>query len=359
MSAEPPTAVSTIPGAAARASPVCAVVDAMPPELPALAESVTFGTEGLRYHRLDVADQVRRLHAPAFVTVRARGRLLGAYALDRRRLLVDGREIDGIYRGLLCVAPAAQGRGVGRLLAVRGRDWVERRARERGAPCLSWGCIDADNHRSHALLGSEGARDAGGLGLFAHYRQWPRERVPLERLAPGRDPREAALLAATEADCALRDMTPSELPGLALVDGAGVRASARVAPTVYRIETMGRLRDALTRLLVMPFPFARRRFDPERFRFLRLGDIALRAGCEDDWPRFVSALLARHDAHIALAFIDPRRELHARLRGIGAFGRLLHDGKAPLRVMARWAGAESSEPPAPSGGACALAPVDG
>ena len=338
----------------------CTVETSLPPSLPALIESVAFGTAGLRYRRTDAAAQLDRLHDPVFVAARDGAALLGGYALDRRALLVGARPVAGVYRGALCVAPGAQGRGVGRALAARGRAWIDELARTAGAPVLSWGCIDEGNHRSLAVLRREGAEPIAGLAMFMLYRQAPRERVALETLPPGRDPRERVALAAALDDCAVRDVTPSALPGLALVDGHGIRVGARVAPSGYRIETMGRALDALVRVGVTPFPPARRRFDPDAFRYVRLADVTLREGCERDWKPFVSAVLARHGAHFGMAFVDPTSRLHARLRRIGPLGPLVHSGDAALRVMARWSppGADATAPGLPAG-PLALAPVDG
>ena len=158
------------------------------------------------------------------------------------------------------------------------------------------------------------------------------------------------MLAATQADAAVRDVTPSALPGFASVDVDGVRVSARVAEASYAIETMGTVTDALVRAFVTPFPFARRYFDPARFRHVRLVDVAMREGCERDWPGFVSTVLARHGAHFALTFVDP---------GVGAGGAARRPrpfGVPSVRVMVRWSADGSGRVPS---GPLALAPVDG
>ena len=308
----------------------CTVEPRMPSGVPALVESVVFGTSGLRYRRLDVAAQLGRLHDPVFVCAYRADALVGVYALDRRALSVDGRAVIGVYRGTLCVASDAQGSGVGAALAARGREWIDALADGSGEAVLSWGCIDADNTRSLTLLEREGASDTGALAMLMSYRQWRRERVALEALAPGRDPREVAVLAATLADCALRDVTPSALPGLALLDGAGLRVSARVALSGYRIETMGRALDAAVRVFVTPFPPARRRFDVNAFRYVRFSDVAVRDGCERDWPRFVATVLARYGVHFGMVFVDPASALHERIAGNG------RPASGSLRLMTRW-----------------------
>lgn len=331
------------------------VSDEMPPDLPALIESVTFGTSGLRYRRLDVASQIARLHDPVFIGMRDGDALSGAYVLDRRSLLVDGRPVPGVYRGGLCVAPGAQGRGVGDALAERGRAWIDACAERTGEPHLSWGCVDDDNHRSLAVLRRQGVERIGGLTMFALYRQWPRERLTLDALPP-----EVMRPGARMEDVAALDVTPSRLAGLALVDEHGVRVGARVAVSGYRIETMGPVLDTLFRLTVAPFPPARRRFDPRAFRFVRLSDITLRDGCERDWPAFVSTVLARHGTHFAMTFLDPASRLHARLRRIGPFGPLVHSRRTSIDVMARWALPEGGgEALALPRGPLALPPVDG
>ena len=173
------------------AAPVLSVVDgsaareAVTAELAALIGSATFGSSGLRYRRLDVAGQLARLHDPVFVLARDAERPVGCCVLDRRALLVGGRETVGVYRGSLCVAPGRAGRGIGRALAEVARAWIDAEAARRGEPVLSWGCIERGNAPSLAVLGASGARDAGGLAMPMAYRQWPRERLAVERLAAG------------------------------------------------------------------------------------------------------------------------------------------------------------------------------
>ena len=362
------------------AAPILSVSERMPSALPALMESVVFGTSGLRYRRLDAAAQLARLHDPVFVSARDGDALVGAYVLDRRALLVAGARVPGVYRGGLCVTPDAQGRGIGLALARCARAWIDERATATGEPHLAWGCIDDDNHRSLAVLRRQGAVRVGGLAMFTSYCQWPRDRLSLEPLSSDllavpreRDgslaSEEAEALEATRRDCTVRDLTPSGTPGLALVDGHGIRVSARVAPSGYRIETMGAALDTLVRLAVTPFPPARRRFDPHAFRYVRLADITLREGCEGDWPAFVSTVLARHDTHFAMSFLDPTSRLHERLRRIGALAPLLHSRRPSIGVLARWSlPGQTGDPGTVTGstdraplphGPLALAPIDG
>ncbi len=303
------------------------VHDSLPVGFADFVRSMRFGAGAARYRRADVDAQLARFADPRYLVATDEGVMVGSYVLDARIVSVEGARDTWTYRALLGVAPSHRGRGVGRVLVARANALLD----EAGTP--SWGCIDEGNDASLGLLRTAGARDVGGLASWLAYRQWPRDRVPLEPLE-GRLAEAHARTATPEA-LGLADVTPSGGEGYALVEGERIVAAARVRRTVLAFDTLGPVNDALVRRLVLPFGFARRRFDPRAFAYLRLTDIVLAPGDERKWAPFVSTLMARYGVHYALIVMDPSRTEWRRLRA--ASGRRAR-AKANLRVLVRMPG---------------------
>ena len=344
-----------------------------PEDFVAFAGALRFGAGRARYRRANLVDQLARFADPRYLVAREGARVVGGYAIDFRTASLRGAPVPGAYRALLGTAPERRGTGVGRALRERAHALLERRAERLGEPVLAWGCIDAANAASLGLVGGGGARDVGGLATWLLYRQAPRETFPLETIDADASPAvrhgHALALEASRRDCALADATlPDARDGAgapggtgagsvvhALLEGERVVIAARVALTELAFDTLGPANDALVRGLVMPFGFARRRFDPRAFRYLGLSDVVVVPGAERLWPRFVSTLAVRHGVHHALVALDPSREAWARLRRAS---RRRARAAADVRVLARWHGPGAAGAPLPDGEPVALAPVD-
>ena len=344
-------------------------VHAAPPEdFVGFASELRFGTGAARYRRANLAEQLTRFADPRYVVAREGGAVTGGYAIDFRDASCAGARVPGAYRALLGVSPERRGTGVGRALAARARALIDERAATLGEPVLAWGCIDASNAASLGLVGGAGgATDVGGLASWLLYRQAPRGTLDVRVIddASSVDVRRGYLraLEASLSDCALADVTgvhgasaPDPDGGAvhAVLEGERIVLAARVRPTVLAFDTLGPATDALVRHLVMPFGFARRRFDPRAFRYLSLTDVVVVPDAERLWPRFVSTLLARHGAHHALVVLDPSREAWRRLRK--ASGRRVRVAAPDVRVLARWHGEGGRTLPAD--GPAGLHPVD-
>jgi len=314
----------------------------------ALAGRTRFVRGAARYRRADLGAQLARFAAPSFVVARRADAVLGGCVLDRRRLSLGGQPVQGLYRALLGVHPECRGQGVGRAVVGAAFAEADRLAAQQGLPVLSYGCVDRTNAASLALLRSRGARARGQLAPALIYRQWPRSRLSLQRAEPSARRACDALIAASEADCSLRDVSDSHAPGWCWQDARGPAIVADAAVSTLSFDTLGPLNDRWVAALVSPFGFARRRFDPAAFRYLRLSSVGVRVGAEGRWTAFLDSLLRSHDCHYAMLVIDPGRSLAARLR--------LARSAGTLQLMSRWHGSMPPAEPAP--GPIAVHPVD-
>jgi|GEM_PF-562043 len=316
-----------------RDHPVITVSSEVPADYAALVAEVTFGTEGLRYQRHNVVEQLDRFHEPVFITAHIHEELVGVYVLDKRQLLWGVTPVTGYYRSVLVVAEAWQGMRIGISLTDAAMVWIDEQSQLLNEPVLSYGCIDTTNTRSMTLLEKQGAACAGDISMFMMYRQWPTCRTQLIELTDSTE--HSVLLGDTHADCSWRDATPASTPILAFVDEQGIRISACVSLSEFGIVEMGFWATWLTRLLVKPWPPARKRFDPSRFRSVVFSQIAVRPDCEKDWADFVSAILARYEVHFGTVYANPQSNQFNQLLRKGWFARRLHSPTGGIRLMSK------------------------
>jgi GNAT superfamily N-acetyltransferase len=280
-----------------------------------------FGSAGIRYRRLGIAEQIERLPAPLFVELRCGGQLAGTYALATTPLRIGDDAGVGVYRGLLTVTDAFRRRGLGHWLVENTLEWVADIARRADLPVVSWGCIESANRRSLDLLRTLGAMPLGSLRSTLIYRQWPRARVELEKLS------QAEIVGLKEerlqslSDCAVLCETAGRDDYLACrVDGEIV-AGARVRITRLRFDTLGGRWDTLYRHMLRYAPPARKRFDPENFTYVRFSDILFKPRHGRVWKDFASSVMHAYGTHMGLFILDPRSALYSRLEQGGVLGR--------------------------------------
>lgn len=298
-----------------------------------LLQAVSFGTHGLRYRRRDVARQLAHFHRPVFFSVRSAHQLSGIYIIDLRHLLIRNQPAKGFYRGALAVRPEQQGQGLGQALTDAALQWIEDIAAQDTTPVVSYGCIDKLNTRSLSLLYKQGAQPVADISLFMMYRQWPANKLPLTRLGDEDMPHHDALWRSTMGDCQVLDVTPRQTRPLAWVDERGIRIAATVTPSAYCIEALPAVPRWLTRLFVTPWAVARKRFDPEHFRFVVFSHVAIEPGAERYWPDFVSSVLAREAVHFGVLYPDTRSRLFNTVLRTGLWGRWVHSGSGSINIM--------------------------
>ena len=298
-----------------------------------LIEHTVFGSDGLRYKRLNVDAQLQRFNDPTYFQALLYGELVGSYVLDRRSLLIRNEAVTGYYRGVLAVATQMQGRGIGKRLTETAGRWLQETAGD--TPLLSYGCIDQSNKRSLHVLKSTGALPGPSLSMYMMYRQWPRARCELVTEDVVSVQACTALADEVYADCQIRDISDSNLPLLVLEDANGVAIAARIADNAFQITAMGTMARWGTRFLVSPFAPARKRFDPDQFRYLSLSNVLIRPGCESLLSDFVSTILARYHCHFAAVFVDPNSRLFQQIQKANRITSFMHSKKGSIQVVTR------------------------
>jgi len=303
-----------------------------------LLESTEFGSDGLRYRRLKVQQQLERFYRPRFFYIQSeqasvQSELVGLYVIDERRLLINGQEKPGYYRAALVVAKTWQGQGLGKALTQSAMQWIDQQSSQQ--PSFTYGCIDASNRRSLAVLASQGVHPVAHLRRLMMYRQWLRQPVELAAVYDdGSDTHSSQ-------GFSVSDITHSSLQGFTLADKQGSIISARCAETAFCITDMGVMVNGMVRCFVTPWPPARKRFDPQNFRTISFSQVVIRQGGEANWSDFVSSVLSHYRCHFGAIYLDKHDPLLARLQNTQGLMQRLFKSTDSVCVVARYSGAEN------------------
>ena len=76
------------------------------------------------------------------------------------------------------------------------------------------------------------------------------------------------------------------------------------------------------------------------------------------WPDFLSGLLARHDAHMAMFVLDPRLRASSLLRAAKVFGRFAESTRQEVLVVANAWNVPDSELTRAAAAPLGIGPID-
>lgn len=326
----PGTAERVIARDAGRGAEIVAAGERPPDFVTALAEA-RFGMAPPRYRRVNVDEQLDRLHDPVYFVLRRDGDAIGTYCIDRQTLQLGDTRIDAAYRGLLSVRERDQRSGLGRWLVDSALRWL----RDHHPAALCYGCVDARNERVLRLLAREGGVSLGELDFYTLYRQFPRRRVDVERIGADALGEVDALLSGLTGGVELSDpVLPRGVGAYHVVrDGGEVRAGAHVSLTRLNLDRLQGVSGFVVERLMPLFPPGRRRFDPRDFAYLRLNHLYAPPRHAGAWPAFIESLLAEHGVHFAGLVLDPRGAAFATLRRAGLPGAIARRTAQRLRVI--------------------------
>ncbi|MEO1247368.1 MAG: GNAT family N-acetyltransferase [Pseudomonadota bacterium] len=303
-------------------------------ELIGLIESVPFGDEGLSYRRADVGRLLRNADRPVCFCARDEdsGAIRGSYVLTLSKALLDGRPVRSCYRGLLAVDETVRGTGVGRRLVDRAFDWLAEESRRDDSALLSWGLIEERNLASRRLLEARGAEELRFLQTQLVYRQWPRDSAAVIELDESqKHAYDAQRLSAAKG---LALTAGSALPVFGLMSGDELVAAARVGVQELDLGEGGRTARFLHRHAYSRFAVLGKRYNRRAFRYLSIHDPLVRAERGSAWREFLSALLARHELHMAMFTLDTESQAAETLDEAGVTGRFAKATRSRLALSA-------------------------
>ncbi len=90
-------------------------------------------------------------------------------------------------------------------------------------------------------------------------------------------------------------------------------------------------------------PLVRDLFNPNRFEFLKLGNLFFKKDCPEAAYELMEAVLAFHKRKTAIMFWDKMSPVYKRLAGAGRFGFLNALTETPVEIMALFHGLKKDE----------------
>lgn len=280
-----------------------------------------FGGQGARYQRRSVREQIARFEDPRFVTLSYAGRMVGSYVIDQQALQLNTTRLTGFYRGLLSVDDAFRSRRLGAQMVDASLSWVEQRASASPHAALTYGCVDADNERSLALLRSRGMQTFATLSHKLVYRQFKRRALPDDALQYALSDAATSALTGQYGGQYLQSRYPERGDWISYGASAESVIACRYAGTELNLEPMPGIAGFVTEKLMGLLPAARRRFDPRRFRYVSLTDILWQPGCEQRWSELIEHLMVVHDCHFVALTLNPEHAPHGAMLDSGVLGR--------------------------------------
>lgn len=309
----------------------------------ALIARTIWGTDGLRYLSFGLEEEFDRIPELYTLELREAGRLVGCYALGAKSVRIGSERLRAIHRMFLAVDAERLGAGYGRLLVDETRRHFLEAA---GDPLMLYGYIEADNRRSLRLAEATGYQRLGSFESSIFNRFRPRHHEGLETLAeaPAARAEEArVLLEESYAEHALNDLERSFEPESYVVIRragrlvAGVQAQAKR----WRLVDLGGFGGRFLLAALKRTPVVRRVLPDGELRFLALTNVFCRPGEEAALWALVETLLARRGLNVAMLLLDPRSDLHQRMRRFGHRGVMSKFGvDAPVHVMAGFRGVD-------------------
>jgi len=287
-----------------------------------------WGTEGLRYRNLSVAQELQRI--PRFHMIRLlRGEtLVGAYGLAEKVVSAGRVRVPALHRTFLAVDPRYQGQGYGRLLVTQvKRHFLD----EADGPVMLYGYIEAENSRSLGPSRKAGYRPIGAFESVLFSRSRPHPHPAIER--PEEEAELRALLEEEYAGFALRDLDQSLIRREYHVvrRGGTIVAGLQAHRVRYEVVSLSGWYGGLVLHALPRAPYMRRLLPGGVLDYLSVGHIYCPAGHEGDFLGLLEGVLARHNVHVAIALLDRTSPVLGRLRArakLGVLSRLGVDSLA-------------------------------
>lgn len=271
-----------------------------------------FGSGRLRYQRVNVDEQLRRLAGSDFISLADGERVIGSYVLTPLRLRHGSDSVNAIYRSCLTLDREYRGRGLAAWMIAESLQ----RAIDARSASLSYGLIETGNVRSARLLAGQGSTPIATLRTHLLYRQWPRACGDVVRVDD--EAARLALFHRSVDDTTVSAAVPGDAPVYCLEDDHGRQAAASVRLVqlnlIDRPFSLARAYSGLVRLI----PPARRRFDPACLGYLALDHVV--ADDSATFARLVDELMRRYRVHMVSLSLDPQRDLYRTLSRQGLFG---------------------------------------
>jgi len=318
------------------------VMDRVTPEVPRFFENILWGTDGAMYRLRDYEASLRHVPQARFLGLRKQGRLVALRILLEKRIFWESESLQAFYHGLLCVDPREQNQGYGKMLVERTLDYIGRRSEPKN---ITYAFIEAGNHRSFRISESLGYQKIGTFHATWFSRLHPNPSSRLNSLAAKEIPELLNGLNHQYQDHVLTDFSVSLMPKSYRVirDGMRIVAGLQAEPQRWVFESLGGTGGFLAVKILPHIPVVGSLFNPQNFRFLKIGNLFFSPGCAEAASELLEATLAASGQKVALLFMDKKSPVYLEWLSKSDLGILNALAEVEVHVMARFRGFPNEE----------------
>jgi GNAT superfamily N-acetyltransferase len=312
------------------------------PAFIAFLERTVWGSAGIQYTMKDMAGVLKRIKEPHFLSITENGGLVAVSTLIKKTARLAGKDYPAFYSYALAVDPAKRGQGYGALMAEQALHYGLSKMGPKG---IFYGYVEADNTRSLRTLQKVGRISLGQYRSLVISRFCPQDDARLKITAEPDRGKVIQLLSEQYADHALTDFDQSVNTGdyFTLRQGSEILAGIQIERRHLHLKYLPGLSGLILVKVLPRIPFLRRVFPDRNYHFLTFGNIYAKEGREGEIFTLMEALLARHQLHFGMVYMDERSPVYKRIARAGEFGVINSLLDVPVHVMVSFKGYSKRE----------------
>jgi len=272
-----------------------------------------------------------------FLVLRKEGRIIASRLVVEKHIPWQGKPLHAFYHGLFAVDPAEQNQGYGKKLAEWTLDFVHQASEPKS---ITYAFIEAGNHRSFKISESLGYQKIGIFHATWFSRLHPKLSSRISPLSGTDAPKLLGLLDHQYEGHALTDFAASlQVPSTSILrDGDDILAAVQAEPQRWIFESLGGPGGFLAVKVLPHVPLLGSLFNPQNFRFLKVGNVFFKAGRPEAASELLEAKLAGSGFKVALLFLDKKSPIYQEWFSKGGLGLLNTLAEVEVHVLARFQG---------------------
>jgi GNAT superfamily N-acetyltransferase len=305
-------------------------------------ERTVWGSAGVQYTMADMAGVLQRIKEPHFLSITENDELVAVSTLIQKTTRLAGQDYSAFYSYALAVDPPKRGHGYGALMAGQALRYGLSKMGEKG---IFYGYVEADNTRSLKTVQTVGRISLGQYHILVISRFCPQDDVRLKMTEEAEREKVVQLLSEQYVDHALLDFEQSINTGdyFTLREGGEILAGIQIERRHLNLKHLPGLSGLILVKVLPQIPYLRRLFPHRNYHFLTFGNIYAKEGREAEIFGLMEALLARHQLHFGMVYMDKRSPVYQRLAVAGEFGIINSLLDVPVQVMVYFKGFSKSE----------------
>ncbi|MCB0685554.1 MAG: hypothetical protein KDC53_03485 [Saprospiraceae bacterium] len=297
-------------------------------------DDTTWGTTDTLYEHKKTEERVAQLQDPVLATIRIDGELGSMVVIERRKLLVGGREIKGyFFRYLVNQLPFRKRR----LFGVYSQKVMELIVADELDEALFYASVEAKNHRSQNFLRRLGYLEQATVSTLGYSRFFPRRDPRMERVGSDEKEQVLQLLKKRYSQHALVHFSYifQNDDYFVLKENGEIIAGCQAHPATWVVKNIPGKLGGLFLRWVPYIPFVRSVFNPNNFKFLTFEGIYVKEGRERDLVKLFESILHHFPLKACLIWLDIKDPLYEKLVNIGRHGLMKNFvDNASIKILA-------------------------